>query len=290
MPAFILGTGRCGSTLLHEIVAMHPDVAFVTNAEDRLPRLAPVRRGLENLYRGMAPVWARRSPPRLAPSEAYRILDREVGRIMSEPQRDLVASDATPWLAKRLRDFVQQRAAGRAFVHKFTGWPRARLLKEVFPEARFVHVVRDGRAVASSWMRMPWWRGHLGPESWHWGPLPEPYAQEWERSGRSFVVLAGLAWKLLLDAFEEARSELPQDSWIDVRYEDLVADPAATVARTGRFLGLGPSGRFDRRLERFTFVREREPAFARDLDAASLRQLEGSLGAHLERWGYGDGT
>ena len=26
--AFVLGTGRCGSTLLHEVVARHPEVAF----------------------------------------------------------------------------------------------------------------------------------------------------------------------------------------------------------------------------------------------------------------------
>ncbi len=35
--AFVLGTGRCGSTLVHEVIARHPDVGFVSNIEDRLP-------------------------------------------------------------------------------------------------------------------------------------------------------------------------------------------------------------------------------------------------------------
>lgn len=41
-----------------------------------------------------------------------------------------------------------------------------------------------------------------GPSNWSLGPLPEPYALEWEHSGRSYVVLAGLAWKMLMDAFD----------------------------------------------------------------------------------------
>ena len=35
--AFVLGTGRCGSTLVHELVARHPDVGFLSNLEDRVP-------------------------------------------------------------------------------------------------------------------------------------------------------------------------------------------------------------------------------------------------------------
>jgi len=35
------------------------------------------------------------------------------------------------------------------FIHKYTGWSRIAFFKEIFPEARFVHVIRDGRAVAA---------------------------------------------------------------------------------------------------------------------------------------------
>ena len=33
--AWVLGTGRCGSTLIHEILARHPAVGFLSNVEDR---------------------------------------------------------------------------------------------------------------------------------------------------------------------------------------------------------------------------------------------------------------
>ncbi|MEY2426226.1 MAG: hypothetical protein QOI61_1798, partial [Actinomycetota bacterium] len=39
---FVLGTGRCGSTLVHELLARHHDVGFLSNIEDRLPLPAAV--------------------------------------------------------------------------------------------------------------------------------------------------------------------------------------------------------------------------------------------------------
>ena len=39
MLAFVIGTGRCGSTLVYEVLARHPGVGFVSNLEDKLPAL-----------------------------------------------------------------------------------------------------------------------------------------------------------------------------------------------------------------------------------------------------------
>jgi hypothetical protein len=33
---FVIGTGRCGSTLIQEVLARHPQVGFVSNLEDKL--------------------------------------------------------------------------------------------------------------------------------------------------------------------------------------------------------------------------------------------------------------
>src|SRR5262249_6370163 len=154
---------------------------------------------------------------RFAPSEGYSALPREVSPLLVDPFRDLTADDVTPWLERRLRTFFESRADAEgapAYLHKFTGWPRARVLRGVVPEARFVHIVRDGRAVANSWLQMPWWRGHHGPEAWHFGPLPEEYAREWDAAGRSHVHLAGLGWKLLMDSYDAARAALPDDAWL----------------------------------------------------------------------------
>jgi hypothetical protein len=284
---FIIGTGRCGSTLAHEILARHRDVAFLTNLEDRAPALRVPRRTAKWLYNRLPPTATTKGRMRLAPSEGYRLFDRRVSRSLSTPFRDLTAVDATPWLAAQVRSFFDERAGGSAmFVHKFTGWPRAGFLHQVDPTARFVHIVRDGRAVANSWLKMPWWHGYEGPERWQFGPLPETYREEWEASGRSFTLLAGLAWKLLIDAFDEARRAIPPDAWLEIRYEDLVADPRATTGRMLSFLGLEWNSSFEAQFARHAVSDGGLHEYRRDLDPASLALLDTSLGLHLQRHGY----
>jgi omega-hydroxy-beta-dihydromenaquinone-9 sulfotransferase len=288
-PVFVLGTGRCGSTLVEEVLCRHGAVGFVSNLEDRFS--LPVTAGRWNgpLYRRLPAAVTQKSRIRYAPSEGYRALSREVSPLLASPLRDLVADDVTPWLERRFRDFFVQRAhvqQTETFLHKFTGWPRAGFIRAVFPSARFIHVVRDGRAVANSWLQMPWWLGFEGPDHWQWGPLTEELAAEWEASGRSFVVLAGLLWKMLIDAFDSARSGIATADWLEVRYEDVAANPRRTFARMLEFCGLPWDAEFERGFERHTFTASRSDAFRRDLDPADVERLGRILASTLAARGY----
>lgn len=289
---FILGTGRCGSTLVHEVLARHRRAGFVSNIEDNLPRLGLAGRWNAELYRRIPARATRKGGLRYAPSEAYRVLDEQVSPLLSTPGRDLRADDVTPWLEERFRRFFLQRAAAQGspvFLHKFTGWPRAGFIQRVFPEARFVNVIRDGRAVANSWLQMPWWLGYRGPQAWQWGPLPEAYGEEWEASNRSFVLLAGLAWKLLMDSFEQARATVPAGQWMDIRYEDVVVEPRSQLEKMLAFAGLDWSDEFEAAFNRYRFATERSEAFRRDLGGGAVAMLDASLAGHLRRYGYADG-
>ncbi|MBB2911631.1 hypothetical protein FHS43_002904 [Streptosporangium becharense] len=290
MRSFLIGTGRCGSTLVYEVLARHPHVGFVSGLDNRWPLTpGPVRRNAGAIYRRVPPGLATRNGTRFGPSEAYAALSREVSPVITDPFRDLTAADATPWLAARLRRFFDRRAAGeqRHFTHKFTGWPRAAFLREVFPEARFVHIVRDGRAVANSLNQMPWWRGHLGPAGWRFGPLPDHYAQEWDDGGRCLAHLAGIGWKIMMDAYEVARAAVPDDHWLEVRYEDLLTNPRKHMDVILDFLGLAWTADFERDLARRTFSEGRAEAFRKDLTPGQLALLNRSLIGHLHRYGYG---
>ena len=205
---------------------------------------------------------------------------------VSECFRDLSSADCTPWLAARLRTVFAIRAGKEVFVHKFTGWPRVGALREAFPDARFVHVVRDGRAVASSLVQMPWWDGWRGPSGWSFGPLPAELEKAWIASGQRFPVLAGIEWKLLVDAFEHARAQAGEETILEVRYEDFVADPARQLERILSFAGLESTAQFDRFSRRFPVQPNRAAAYVKELASEDLRVLDEVLGETLARYGY----
>src|SRR4029077_18876547 len=153
-------------------------------------------------------------------------------------------------------------------------------------DARFIHIVRDGRAVANSWLQIDWWEGYSGTDHWQWGPLPEPYRSEWCNSGYSFPVLAAILWKVLIDAHDAAVATLPGDRWLELRYEDVVKSPQDAFTEMLGFSGLPPVPEFTRALGRFSFTSDRTQAFRRDLDEKTVAALSKSLQNHLERRGY----
>src|SRR4029450_1717544 len=87
MLGLVIGTGRCGSTLVHEVLARHPEVGFVSNLDDKFSTLDLDGRWNNVLLRRPAPRDPRFGPfrdrPRLvergrlrvAPSEGWQGLE-----------------------------------------------------------------------------------------------------------------------------------------------------------------------------------------------------------------------
>ena len=84
-------------------------------------------------------------------------------------------------------------------------------VRHVFPDARVVNLVRDGRDVALSLLRVPFGPGNF------WG--------------------AAHMWRDAVDAGDRAAAELGDDM-LTIRYEDLVTDPEAVVPQVCAFLEL----------------------------------------------------
>ena len=106
------------------------------------------------LAKGSSPIgnFTRKGRARFAPSEAYRLISRQVSSSYANSVRDLRAEDVTPWLAERYQLFFKERRSAQEkpiFIHKYTGWSRMSFFSRIFPQAKFVHVIRDGRAVAN---------------------------------------------------------------------------------------------------------------------------------------------
>jgi len=286
---FIIGTGRCGSSLIHELVARHAGVGFISNIDDNLPRLDLAGRFNNAIFRSPAGRFTKKGGFRFAPSEAYRLISRQVSPIYARPGRNLARGDVTPQIRDGFRDFFFRRMRAQkkqVFVHKYTGWSRMAFFKEIFPEARFVHVIRDGRAVANSLLAMDWWKGYEGPESWVYGELPEAYREEWEASGRSYVSLAGISWKMLLDSIEQDTDDVGEDCVRTIVYEDFLDRPEMILRQVLEFIELDWSADFARQIRKNPVRSERREAFRRDLSPTQLEELQACIGDTLAFYGY----
>jgi sulfotransferase family protein len=83
---------------------------------------------------------------------------------------------------------------------------------DLFPNAHFIHVVRDPRACVASLRTLGWFEGEIGP-----------MAALWEHSVKS------------VDGW---RSKLAPDQLLDVKYEELVLDAQQTLRQVAEFAGL----------------------------------------------------
>ncbi|MHA1216851.1 MAG: exostosin domain-containing protein, partial [Candidatus Thorarchaeota archaeon] len=99
-------------------------------------------------------------------------------------------------------------------------------MREVFPEARIIHIVRDGRDVACSMVP------GCGGERWlHLKP------PSWKRLFREYqgAVRCALAWKEIMEIALQDLGEIPH---LQIRYEDLVREPRAIAREILNYLDL----------------------------------------------------
>ncbi len=213
-PIFIAGCERSGTTLLGSLLGAAPGAITVPESLFRLPAMREFDRG----------------------ASAAEALRRMVGHGrfvhwgVSRSPDEALAPDATFGDAMNLLVGRYSAAHGvenpRVWVdHTPCNVRHALFNAAQFPGARFVHLVRDGRAVAASLMAVNW-----GPNTIH------AAAGFW---------IDRLAHGLALETCALA------DRTIRVRYEDLLDRPEATLRRLCDFCGLEftpqmlAGGRFD---------------------------------------------
>lgn len=281
---FTFGTGRSGTTILLRMLSCHPELACFSGLNERFPRFPSLSAfsRLRNLdvTSGAFSGWRRYLP---TPAEAIEV-PRYVTGGLFQSHRPLSAVDIDRETVTRYRNYINSvmRWQGkRRFLHKHTGFARIAFLDQVDPQARFVQIIRDGRAVAYSMLRVDWWDGTM--RSWWWGEMPERYRNEYESSGRDPLILAGIVWKHLLDLTSEEIKSLPPERILTIRYTDFLRRPMETIEETCRHTGLDFSERFQKRLERFR-IWNADEAWRKGLTPAQIASLEDSLGTHLQAY------
>jgi hypothetical protein len=197
---FVCGVTRSGTTLLRLMLDAHPDVA-IPGETHWVPKLIKA---------------FERSPQSGEDAANLAIDHKRWGDFhldANELRAKIVALDPVT-AADSIRTFYMtyaEREGKHRYGDKTPGYVKEmRRIQRVLPEARFIHIIRDGRDVSLSHLRMNW-----GPETY-------------EQSAR--------LWR---NRIRKARKMAPSvNHYMEVHFEDLVGDTEGVLRRVCDFIEL----------------------------------------------------
>ncbi len=291
-PTFLIGAARSGTSLLYKGLCLHPDAAYFNNYLRRLPSHPSV--SVTNRLARWTPehrrqVWFTGSNAYVY-SGARKLRDRMYPMpVEGEPVYaacgipDSVTSDTVSMNAAReLRRAVAgttRWGGGTHFINKrIANVRRIPLLAAAFPNARFVDITRDGRAVAVSLSRVDWWETSV---VWWYGGTPKA----WRDDGRDPWELCARNWVEEVRAIDSGIGEVDPRQVLRLTYEEFTAEPVRTIQRVAEFAGLHDDPRWRRDIERIQF-RNRNNSWKTGLPPEVVTTIEEVQAGELSKRGY----
>jgi hypothetical protein len=278
-PIFVVGSGRSGTTILYRLLTGHPDLAWVSRLTDRFPRL-PQLAMLSNSET------LRRSRMFQPSTDSVNVYDYcgLTTELLKEKGGSLTERDATSALSSRILGVAKSHCkwTGKPrFINKSTmNTMRIRLIKGIFPDALFVHIIRNGYGVANSLSKVKWW-----PKTEIWWENTTP--EQWEKEGRNPYELCAMNWKRQVKEILRHRDHIPVDQYTECRYEDLMTDPKAIVKDVLRFCKLEWNDRFEKHVASTRINAANKDKWRAELDESAKRAIRESAGDLLAELGYG---
>ncbi|HET9306912.1 MAG TPA: sulfotransferase [Candidatus Sulfotelmatobacter sp.] len=245
-PVFVTGCHRSGTNLLYDILLAAGGFA---------------------VYRGYIPIY-KTLIPHFGPLENIhnrkRIIDTWIlskgflrsGLVAQQLTEKLLSGAGTggDFLRIIMGEISQKQGVDRWAVYDPDNLLRIPRIKADIPDALFIHIIRDGRDIALSLKKMG-------------GFTPFP----WSRHTRSLLETA-LYWEWMVRKGRAYGRAIPSD-YIEIHYENLVKDPASTLAQLSKFL--------DHDLD---YERVRHGGLERKSNSSFLDEMKPGAESPVNRW------
>ena len=271
-PVFIVGCPRSGTSFLYHLLLSAGGFAeFRTqmNAYDVLDPIYGPLSSSRNRARMMRD-WLQ--------SKAFQVSGLDAAAIEAKVQAE--CRSVADFLRIVMNEVATAQGVERWIDSTPTNIPHMLRIAGDFPDAQFLHIIRDPRDVALSLVKRGWAR-----------PLP------WDKD--KALLAAGLYWECIVRKGRGLGARL-QSRYFELRYEELVEKPREVLARVGEFLQRDLD--YDRiQQRRVGSVKTPLTAFSEDLERgefkpvgrwkerfprAQLQQFEDLIGRYMTELGY----
>ncbi len=293
-PLFVIGHWRSGTTLLHELLALDERWASPSTYQCFAPWhflltewgmirfgnfLMPDKRPMDNMKAGwQLPQEDEFAMMNLGCDSPYlRMAFPKHGPVYQEYLNSSAVSDEAwqrwgakmDWFLRALTVRHNKPLVLKSPTH--TG--RIGRFHEMYPESVFIHISRDPRKLFPSTVRL-----------WQSLDMVQGLQLAVEESRYEELVLD--SFRRMYDGYFEQRQRIPADKLIEIRYEDLVADPLAHLEQL--YSRMGWSG-FEEMRPKFEARLKRDGDYQvnrHSLSAAQEASVKQVCEAYMKQYGY----
>ncbi|MBA3871147.1 MAG: sulfotransferase [Anaerolineae bacterium] len=257
-PVFIVGCARSGTTILSEWFHHHYDVANLSEANDIWDPSG---------YPWASSSYGKDSPPIWIDPEAY------TARWWRDNERRQTKTRA-------IFGVYQTVKRAKVFVNKtpLNTFRIPQLLK-TFPEARFVHLVRDGRAVTQSYAKKQ--RHDMNKDVEVYRALGYDYPFE------ELALKLAAYWQRTIDEVtlrEQQFNLTAKGQMLEIKYDDLCSQTDATLEKLCQYMGI-QKDRFKPEAQQIQ-MKDQDYKWRTELSPEIIAATQQLQANGLKRWGY----
>jgi len=216
-PIFIIGCGRSGTTILGRCLAVHPDIAYLNEPRKMWFAAYP-----------QTDIWSYLAPKRK-------------GKLFLD-ETDI--KNHSTIILKTLFAQVMNQQGGTSLCEKLPeNCFRIKFLRALFPNARFIHIIRNGIDVAHSIQKNPNW---YGMNDYKWQALKN-FAQTQHKYRELLPYCHSnferglLEWRMSVEVVQETLKEIPNSDYLKIYYESFIKNPFNVMESIQQFSNLSNS-------------------------------------------------
>jgi len=233
-PIFIVGVPRSGTSLLYLLLSQHPDLGCFTNniikkfLTDEYLKFVHLRRRIFELRKFPYPEdgFNERFFSNLEiPMEGGYLYD-----LVFKGSWDPKVSENNLAILKKTIIKTLSEQKRKRFLSKFPpNSIRINIINKIFQDAKFIHIIRDGRSVVNSLLE----RSKENPDGYFGIPLKTQ-----ETKSMNKIKKHALQWKQVIQEIRRTSKNLKKEQYMEIRYEDLIRSPDETLKNITEFCKL----------------------------------------------------
>jgi len=236
-PIFIIGVPRSGTTVLDGIIGQHPQVGWFSRRtlekilSKEYLKFVYLRRRIFEMRKYDYPIddFGPRFFTTVQPPVEVGYLWDE---IFSGNWNAKIKDEKVPFLKKIILKTLEEDKKTR-FLAKYPKLSiHIPLVTRIFPDAKFIHIIRDGRAVVNSMIE------RSKENKYGYFGIPLDGLNQVHMLSHDKIKKHALQWKLVINKIKTDSKNLSPEQFIELRFEDFVTTPEEHLKKIDKFCEL----------------------------------------------------